>query len=57
MIHYPILLLLQPLNLCDIEQVTRIVVSREDEINQRVDIQLKDPDKEVSRCHLLMHIL
>ncbi|XP_071744367.1 uncharacterized protein [Lepeophtheirus salmonis] len=37
---------LEPLNLCDIEQVTSIVISKEDEISRKVDIQLKDPDKE-----------
>lgn len=35
-----------PLNLCDIEGLSSISVSREDEVNRRVDIQLKDPDKE-----------
>ena len=38
----------QPLNLCDIEQITSVVVTKEDEISQKIDIQLKDPDKEVS---------
>ena len=38
----------QPLNLCDIEQVTSVLVTKEDEISQKVDIQLKDPEKEVS---------
>ena len=39
---------MQPQNLCDIEQVTRIDVTKEDELSQKLDIQLKDPDKEVS---------
>ena len=37
----------QPLNLCDIEGLSSIVVSKEDEVNMRVDIQVKDPSKEV----------
>lgn len=37
----------QPQNLCDIEQVTRIEVSKEDEVSYKIDIHLKDPDKEV----------
>ena len=37
----------QPLNLCDIEGVSGISVSKEDEVNRRVDIQIKDPAKEV----------
>ena len=40
--------LLQPLNLCDIEGVSGISVSKEDEVNRRVDIQIKDPAKEVN---------
>ena len=36
----------QPLNLCDIEQITSAIVTKEDEISQKIDIQLKDPDKE-----------
>ena len=44
-------ILLQPTNLCDIEQVTRIDVTKEDELSQKLDIQLKDPDKEV--CYFL----
>ena len=38
----------QPLNLCDIEELSSIAVSKEDEVNRRVDIQVKDPNKEVS---------
>ena len=38
----------QPLNLCDIEGVSGISVSKEDEVNRRVDIQIKDPAKEVN---------
>ena len=38
----------QPLNLCDIEQITSAIVTKEDEISQKIDIQLKDPDKEVN---------
>ena len=37
----------QPLNLCDIEGVSGISVSKEDEVNRRVEIQIKDPAKEV----------
>ena len=37
----------QPLNLCDIEEVASVVVSKEDEISQKVDIELRDPEKEV----------
>ena len=37
----------QPLNLCDIDGVSGISVSKEDEVNRRVDIQIKDPAKEV----------
>ena len=40
--------LLQPLNLCDIEGVSGISVSKEDEVNRRVDIQIKDPAKELN---------
>ena len=44
---YYFCLCLQPQNLCDIEQVTRIEVSKEDEVSHKIDIHLKDPDKEV----------
>lgn len=44
------LISLQPYNLCDIEEATGVVVSKEDEISQKVEIQLKDPDKEVSEA-------
>ena len=37
----------QPLNLCDIEEVVSVLVSKEDEISQKVDIELRDPEKEV----------
>ena len=37
----------QPLNLCDIEEVASVLVSKEDEISQKVDIELRDPEKEV----------
>ena len=43
-----IFLIFQPLNLCDIEQITSAIVTKEDEISQKIDIQLKDPDKEVN---------
>ena len=39
----------QPLNLCDIEQATSVVVSKEDELSQKIEVQLKDPDKEVRK--------
>ncbi len=42
------ILLFEPLNLCDIEQITSVVVTKEDEISQKIDIQLKDPDKVVT---------
>jgi len=35
-----------PLNLCDIEEVVSVLVSKEDEISQKVDIELRDPEKE-----------
>ena len=35
------------MNLCDIEEVASVVVSKEDEISQKVEIHLRDPDKEV----------
>merc|ERR1719346_31005 len=35
-----------PQNLCDIEQVTRIDVTKEDQVSTRVCISLKDPDKD-----------
>lgn len=35
-----------PEALCEIEQVTGVRVSREDELSYRVEISLKDPDKE-----------
>ena len=38
----------QPQNLCDIQTVSKISVSRDDEVHRKVDITLKDPDKEVS---------
>ena len=41
--------LFQPLNLCDIEEVASVLVSKEDEISQKVDIELRDPEKEVSK--------
>ena len=44
---------LQPQNLCDIEQVTRIEVSKEDEVSYKIDIHLKDPDKEVTFASIL----
>ena len=37
----------QPLNLCDIEHVCSVVVTKEDQISQKVSINLKDPEKEV----------
>ena len=37
------------MNLCDIEGLSSIAVSKEDEVNRRVDIQVKDPSKEVGR--------
>ena len=37
----------QPQNLCDIQTVSKISVSRDDEVHRKVDITLKDPDKEV----------
>ena len=40
-------LLFQPQNLCDIDAVCGLSVSREDEVHRKVDIALKDPDKEV----------
>ena len=40
-------LLFQPQNLCDIDAVCSLSVSREDEVHRKVDIALKDPDKEV----------
>ena len=48
--------LLQPLNLCDIEGVSGISVSKEDEVNRRVDIQIKDPAKEVNIKYQYEHI-
>ena len=46
----------QPLNLCDIDGVSGISVSKEDEVNRRVDIQIKDPAKEVYMITILRHI-
>ena len=40
------LLSLQPLTLCNIEDITSLNVRREDELTQYVEIRLKDPDKE-----------
>ena len=37
----------QPQNLCDIENVVSLDISRDDEVHKKVDIALKDPDKEV----------
>jgi len=37
----------QPFNLCDIEQATSVSVAKEDGIYLKVDISVKDPDKEV----------
>lgn len=37
---------LQPLTLCNIEDITSLNVRREDELTQYVEIRLKDPDKE-----------
>ena len=48
--------LFQPLNLCDIDGVSGISVSKEDEVNRRVDIQIKDPAKEVYMIMILRHI-
>ena len=45
----------QPLNLCDIEQITSAIVTKEDEISQKIDIQLKDPDKEVNTYYIIKH--
>ena len=39
----------QPLNLCDIEEVASVLVCKEDEISQKVDIELRDPEKEVRK--------
>ena len=50
-------LFLQPQNLCDIEQVTRIEVSKEDEVSYKIDIHLKDPDKEVCTLWFNIHYL
>ena len=47
MTHCFNLLLFQPLNLCDIEHVCSVVVTKEDQISQKVSINLKDPEKEV----------
>lgn len=44
---------LQPEALCEIEQVTSARVSREDELSCRVELSLKDPDKEVSTTSFL----
>ena len=38
----------QPQNLCDIQNLSAISVSRDDEVHRKVDITLKDPDKEVT---------
>jgi hypothetical protein len=38
---------LQPLNLCDIDEATSVIVSKEDDLSKKVEITLKDPDKEV----------
>ena len=37
----------QPQNLCDIESVVSLSITRDDEVHKKVDISLKDPDKEV----------
>ena len=50
-----IFLIFQPLNLCDIEQITSAIVTKEDEISQKIDIQLKDPDKEVNTYYIIKH--
>jgi hypothetical protein len=42
------------LNLCDIEEVSSVFVSKEDEISQKVDIRLKDPEKEVSYDNVMI---
>ena len=42
------------MNLCDIEEVASVLVSKEDEISQKVDIQLRDPDKEVRKDKFLL---
>ena len=49
------LFIFQPLNLCDIEQITSAIVTKEDEISQKIDIQLKDPDKEVNTYYIIKH--
>ena len=46
-LHIILVFLFQPLNLCDIEEVASVLVSKEDEISQKVDIELRDPEKEV----------
>lgn len=38
---------LQPLTLCNVEDITSLNVRREDELTQFVEIRLKDPDREV----------
>ena len=36
--------------------MTRIDVTKEDELSQKLDIQLKDPDKEVSIKYMYLHL-
>ena len=48
-LHIILVFLFQPLNLCDIEEVASVLVSKEDEISQKVDIELRDPEKEVRK--------
>ena len=45
---------LQPLALCDIEGLGSIAVSKEDEVNRRVEVQLKDTEKEVRQKKLFL---
>lgn len=38
---------LQPMMIADVDDLSGISVSREDDLSQRVELRLKDPDREV----------
>ena len=42
------------MNLCDIEELHHVEVTKEDEVTRRVNLHLKDPDKEVNISFIII---
>ena len=45
------------MNLCDIEELHHVEVTKEDEVTRRVNLHLKDPDKEVNISIIIIYII